>query len=245
MKLTVAYRISNGSYQKNRLPHATKEHCLRNFIEVFKEFNQFYDSRLILFMDNCNAETANMILQVLPVQMEPNIWWGVVKINGGSSAQSFNRTLDYVMKMGLGDDDCVYFLEDDYLHKPFALTILKQGLERAQYVSLYDHPDKYTNEEDGGNPYVEDGGEVTRVFRTESCHWKLTNSTTMTFAVHFPILKADEPVWRKYTEGTYPQDFHAFMQLRYISRTLATPLPGYSTHTEVDWLSPYTNWSKI
>ena len=247
MRLTVAYRISNNSYDKKRLPHATKEHCLQNFINVFFPYvNTWNDARLIVFMDNCNQETTDMIYKSLGAQSEPLIWWSTVKIDGGSSAQSFNRTLDFIMKMKLGADDCVYFLEDDYLHRPNALNVLSEGLERAHYVSLYDHPDKYIPGDEGGNPQVdEDGGEITKVFRTKTCHWKLTNSTTMTFAVRYPILQADEPIWRQYTVGQYPQDYQAFINLRNIGRTVVTPLPAYSTHTEIHWLSPYTDWNTV
>ena len=157
MKLIVAYRISNNSYDKKRLHYATKEYCLRNFVKVFFPYvNGWHQGRLIIFMDNCNQETTDMVYKVLGAQSEPLIWWSTVKIEGGSSAQSFNRTLDYVMKMNLGADDCVYFLEDDYIHRSTALTVLKEGLERAHYVSLYDHPDKYIPGDAGGNPQVDE-----------------------------------------------------------------------------------------
>jgi outer membrane scaffolding protein for murein synthesis (MipA/OmpV family) len=59
----------------------------------------------------------------------------------------------------------------------------------ASFVSLYDHPDKYLPPSQGGNPYCEGGAEDTRVYLTKSTHWKITNSTTMTFAATVSTLK--------------------------------------------------------
>jgi hypothetical protein len=244
MKLTVIYRISNGSYDKDRI--ATKERCLRNFVETF----MWWDTdKLVVMEDNCNRDTARMVFEVIAgghftknVDLDKPSY-ELHEIKGGSSAQSFNIALDYAVK--LPEDEYVYFVEDDYLHWVECRKVMEEGLERAHYVSLYDHPDKYINGDDGGNPHVDDGGEITRVFRTPMCHWKLTNSTTMTFATSIRILKADEKIWRKFTEGTYPLDFDAFMYLRNIGRTVATPLPGFSTHTERKWLTPYRDWSSI
>ena len=80
--------------------------------------------------------------------------------------------------------EVVYFAEDDYIYKKNAPTIILEGLQVGDYSSGYDHPDKYINKKDGGpNPFIEDGGELTRVLLTKSSHWKLTNSCCMTFAV--------------------------------------------------------------
>ena len=57
-------------------------------------------------------------------------------------------------------------------------------------------PDKYIN---GINPYITENSEVTRVYLSKYCHWKLTNSTTMTFAAKVRTLKDDEIIIRGYT----------------------------------------------
>ena len=244
MIINALYRISNGSYDKDRI--ATKERCLQNFVETF----MWWDTdKLVMLEDGCNRNTAKMVFEVIAgghFTKQVNLdkpSYELYEIHAGSSAQSFNVALDYALK--LTDEEYVYFVEDDYLHWPECRKVMEEGLQRAHYVSLYDHPDKFINVEDGGNPHVTDGGEITRVFRTPMCHWKLTNSTTMTFATSVRILHADEHIWRKYTTGTYPRDFDAFIELRNIGRTLATPIPGYSTHTERKWLSPYRDWSKV
>lgn len=115
----------------------------------------------------------------------------------------------------------------------------------ASFVSLYDHPDKYLDPSQGGNPYCEGGAEDTRVYLTDSCHWKITNSTTMTFASTVGTLRRVEPILRKWTQGSYPDDFKMFLELREQNELLVTSIPGYATHGETAWLSPLTDWSKI
>ena len=115
----------------------------------------------------------------------------------------------------------------------------------ASFVSLYDHPDKYLSPQQGGNPYCEGAAEDTRVYLTKSTHWKVTNSTTMTFAAKVSTLKQVERILRKHTQGSYPDDFKMFLELREEGELLITPLPGYSTHGEAAWLTPLVDWSKV
>jgi hypothetical protein len=97
----------------------------------------------------------------------------------------------------------------------------------------------------GGNPYCSGGAEETRVYLTQSCHWKITNSTTMTFAAKVSTLKRTESILRKHTSGTHPSDFNLWIDLRKINELLITPIPGYSTHGESAWLSPLKKWQDL
>ena len=106
-------------------------------------------------------------------------------------------------------------------------------------MTLYDHPDKYF---DGGNPLIEGDGEITKVYLTKSCHWKLTNSTTLTFAATVKTLKRDESILRKWTKPAHANDFELFMELGGQGVSLISPIPGYSTHGETKWLCPLVNW---
>lgn len=239
MKLTIIYRISNNSYKKERLEKATKENCLKNALKTFSSNNINW----LILGDNLNNETFELINTL--IKDKPNILFK--HINSGSGAASFNIALDEALK--LPEDEWVYFLEDDYFHLPNSYKIIKEGTGLgANYISLYDHPDKYIN---GANPEVEGGGEVTRLIISKSCHWKITNSTTMTFVSSVKTLKEDESILRKWTKDNYPEDFKMFLELRDIGRVLITPVPGFSTHCEKKWLTPsfsYDNeyyWNNI
>jgi hypothetical protein len=165
-------------------------------------------------------------------------------VSVGHGAGTFNLALDEALKWK--DDEVIYFVENDYLHKQQSPKVIEEGLNLgASFVSLYDHPDKYLDPSKGGNPYCEGGAEDTRVYLTDSCHWKITNSTTMTFASTVGTLKRVEPILRKWTQGSYPDDFKMFLELREQNELLVTPLPGYATHGETAWLSPLTDWSTL
>jgi hypothetical protein len=228
--MKIIYRISDAGYNKVKPDYINNENCLKNFCNVF--FNNIWDIQVIA--DNISEQTQNMICKYIDKSQ-------ITYVSIGHGAGTFNLALDEALKGN--DDEIVYFVENDYLHKPEADKILIEGFSLGyDYVSLYDHPDKYIN---GANPFVEDGGEVTRLMLTDSCHWKLTNSTTMTFAARVSTLKQDEAILREFTSGTHPNDFPMFLALREKQHGLITPVPGYSTHGETAWLSPLTDWSKI
>jgi len=231
--MKVIYRISDTGYNKVKPNYINNEKCLGNFHWVFFDEDDSVD--ILVMADNVSEATRKMIQQH-HVKIE--------HVNVGHGAGTFNLALDKALTYD--DDEIVYFVENDYLHRGESLKILKEGFTLgASFVSLYDHPDKYLDSSQGGNPYCEGGAEDTRVYITDSCHWKITNSTTMTFAAKVSTLKRVEPVLRKWTSSTHPNDFQMFLELRSQGELLITSIPGYATHGETAWLSPLTDWSKI
>ena len=224
-----AKSISFGSDARDRMIAGVD--TLANAVKVFD------DCEWSIIADNVSKETSDMIEKYKSKDH-------ILYVNEGNGAATFNIALDEALKMA--DNDTVYFLENDYLHKPDSRVIIEEGFELgAKFVSLYDHPDKYLSPEQGGNPYCKGGAEDTRVYLTDSVHWKITNSTTMTFAAEVKTLKENESILRNHTSGTHPNDFQMFLELRENNKLLVTPIPGYATHGETAWLSPLTDWSKI
>ena len=212
--MKIFYRISDGSYKKDRLPNATKKHCLDNFLQFFPS------NEVFIYADNVKDETFEWL---------SSYNCELIRTNGGSSAGGFRIVL--AAALDLPTNEVLYFVEDDYLHLPNSREILLEGIERSHYVTLYDHVDKYIPATMGGNPFIgDDGAEETKVLLTKNRHWKLTNSTTMTFATTTDVLREDADVWKKYIGGTYPHDFDCFMELRQKCRTLISPMPSLSTH---------------
>lgn len=229
--MKIIYRISDTGYSKVKPAYINNEACLLNALDMFSTEEHDW----LVIADNVSEATTKMLERYV---------LNIKYVSVGHGAGTFNLALSEALSYN--DNEAVYFLENDYLHKPNSNKIIKEGLELgASFVSLYDHPDKYLPPSQGGNPYCEGGAEDTRVYLTQSTHWKITNSTTMTFAATVETLRRTEETLRKYTQGSYPEDFKMFLDLREQGELLVSSIPGYSTHGETAWLSPLTDWSLV
>jgi hypothetical protein len=158
-------------------------------------------------------------------------------INAGGEAKSFLRTLEYILSKNFDDETIIYFLEDDYVHRPNWDVILQEGFTLpVSYVTLYDHRDKYTE------MYKD---LMSKILITQSSHWKPIPSTTNTFATKFKTLKEDKLIHYQYSTNVEPTaDHQKFLDLNQRGRYLISCLPGYSTHAVKEWISPCINWSQ-
>lgn len=213
--LRIYYRISDKSYPKPKLPEIGKEECLQNFVNVFKN-EPFY----FFFCDNCEDETVNMVKKVTSKIKKKKIF----ETNHGN-AGALKFAIDVAVHDKADGNTLAYFVEDDYLHLPKAPKLIEQGLEIADYVTLYDHPDKYMEGYYGG-------GEWSKVKKTTDSHWKFTESTCMTFAAKLHTIRLDENIWAKYISGDHPHDHKVFSEgLKNIK--LAACIPGAAFHTDL------------
>ena len=162
--------------------------------------------------------------------------WETIDIDCGTEMESFIETINIVEKMKLDDDTIVYFLEDDYLHKDNWCKVLLEGFETpANFVTLYDHPDKY------GEGYED---LKSHIYLTESCHWRTIPSTTNTFATRYKTLmdnKQHHIDWSTDIPTGITNDSGRWEVLEREGNVLVSSIPGYSTHVN-DQMSPLVNW---
>lgn len=224
--MQIIYRISDGGYSKVKPAYVTKKNCFMHFLQVFKGYP------ITVIADNVCDETYSFLKSFIsPIQIHRT------SLN---NAASFLYAVKFAMD-NFPETEKVYFAEDDYVYTQNAPFIIFQGLDIADYTTGYDHPDKYIN--NGPNPLVAFGGEITRVVVSPDHHWKFTNSTCMTFATTVKLLKEDYPVYVKYCSSTHPHDFQMFTDLiQNRKRKLISALPAVSTHGETQWLASFVDW---
>ena len=133
-----------------------------------------------------------------------------------------------------GEDDDIYYLcEDDYLHRPNAIALIK-NLFKSGYKGFflpYDYPDRY----------VIDRGRNCDVILGPNSHLRSVPSATFTMV-------ADKATWMKYKmdviRGSVFCDdgwtWKAFKQVNAFC-----PIPGWSCHFQEGYVSPYIDWEEV
>ena len=219
------YRYSDKGKDPKVFGHKkSKKDCWQNFYKHFSE------NHIVVFCDNCEKDSVDFFKFQCSEVIETNLG------NSQGAIYAYNYALEHY------PNEDYYFCEDDYIHRGENLSsLIKECLEYSDYCSLYDHGDKYRNFSKNPNPLLRSLGEATEVFRTESSHWKLTNSTTMTFATKYEVLKKDMEIYPKFATMSIPKDFELFLELYKNGRSLATPIPSRSTHLSpnVDDIAPF------
>lgn len=202
------YRISDNSYPKEKLPGIGKRECLENFLSIFGEYEG------LVVADNCSEDTVNWVKEL-----------GVkIKETGFGNAGAIRWCIQESIK---NSEEYVYFVEDDYLHHEDADKILLDGfsLDSISYTTLFDHPDKYTE--------FYNFGESSKVYRNKH-HWRLTQSTTMTFVARMRDLRKHWKIWDEYTSDQHPHDHCIFTKiLEEYGGQLSCAIPGLSVHTDL------------
>jgi hypothetical protein len=122
------------------------------------------------------------------------------------------------------DEDIVVFLEDDYLFNKNWIQYIKEGLQFADYVTLYDHPDKYTN------MY---STLVSKLFKG-TIHWRTTPSTTNSYACLIKTLRDDYDIHWSFCQGNgVTLDHQKFLSLWKLGKSLISSIPAFWSHEEM------------
>ena len=160
----------------------------------------------------------------------------------GSETDSFLSTLDIIQSRNFDDDTIIYFLEDDYLHRPGWVDVLLEGFTlNSSYVTLYDFD------------FFIGTGYLCDIFTTPSSHWRAVPATTNTFACRYKTLIEDFEVHRKYSidgvkeeEGFhFSRDYDKFWELQENNKYIVSPMPGWSTHCDANHISPVIDWKEV
>ena len=250
MNKYLLYRICSKPNAKPRMEGFSKLACLENLIQSFPDY------KMVCIADHCDDDTIALL------KAKSFFYFEFTQLG---QVYSFYHLVHYALN-NFREEDIVYVIEDDYWHIPQASELLEEGMHVFDYVTLYDHPDKYGGFVFGTNPYVCDDvlSEPTRVFKGKYALWRTTNSTTHTFACKVSTLRADSYIWLgKLKRRHILQDFYDWifltkpgfngghlkrkLLLRQLlafgavllgskKRTLGVPIPSASAHLEIKFL---------
>ncbi len=130
--------------------------------------------------------------------------------------------------------DWIYFVEDDYLHTPDAARVMLEGANKFELISLYDHLDRYTRNDDRTTG-------LETVALTNSCHWRTAESTCHTWACSRKMWERIKNIAKLHG----PNDRSFFYDLIEEGIRLWTPIPARSTHCVKGYMSPMVDWDEV
>ncbi len=227
MKIHIYYRhynVEGTGY--NRPEWFDYEKCYDNLLNSLKDVSDdLYNINIVFDGD----VTTNWISNKQSTRVH--------QIQASTDMKSFFKTCDIIKQdTNIDEDDLIYFLENDYMHVPnwlpiiFELYSMYTGLN---YVSLYDHYDKY---------YLPMYDELTsKLFVTKTRHWRSTPSTCGSFIINKQTFDADYDIL-----STMNGDHEKYLWLNANrDRSVITPIPGLSTHCMANLLSPTIEWDKL
>jgi hypothetical protein len=219
---------SDVSINKSRPSWFDRENILRKMLNNFCRQKWPFDTIYIVY-DSNRGEMKPYMKNIIE-EFKDKIY-KVIEINGGTEAKAFQLLLREIinetsnLEKSEKDETMIYIVEDDYVHMPNALDYIRDGLKISAYVSLYDHPDKYTILYQNLRSQLVLGGKSV---------WRTTPSTTNTFACTLKTLREDLDVHMKYSDGHIlcTRDHEKFIELGKKGRPIITPIPSRATHVE-------------
>lgn len=228
--------VSSNSMNKSRPLWFAKELAFQNLLETKDDNTHIYVMLDIATVDNYEDHFGFKYSDTHGVK--------VIPMKGGTDAHSFINMIEYVCELQsvIDHNAIIYLLEDDYIHRPGWCQALREAFEQdiGDYVTLYDHPDKYIDKRLYGNLHA-------KISVTNSCHWRTTPSTTNTYAMRYKTLlfsKEDHLRFSCKIVG-FTFDHAKFVFFNNIGKRLVSAIPAYSTHVENNMLSPILDWVQI
>lgn len=241
MRLHVIYRLAPGDGKKAyRPPYFSKENCLKSFQVAYAQLDDSFKGDLVYLLDGELPDHFASMFKKNDCE--------IVQLGGKGNSASLSYAHKLALENSWSETDVIYFAEDDYLYVPEAFKELVSafGAFESDYITLYDHPDRYTRVDDDPIRNRLDG-------YNENRFWRSVESTCQTFGVRKSVLKKDKWIHKLARVGNYPKGREMFRaiqgigkySLKYPKRSLIGPVPTLCTHMETQFLAYGVDWAKV
>lgn len=253
MKIHVFYRhtLVIRSNSTSRPAWFSHKSCLQNFIESVTDHLLAEVILINLIFDGTHddlREDESYVWLVQFLERHPVLASKIetININGGNQRAAARACLSIVrnqLDSKIRPDDLVYLLENDYVHqRDWVEQVMKLDAYKIpwDYITLYDHPDKYPNYCAHPDSRFHKNN-CSTIYCTDSSHWKTVSSTCGTYLVRANVFTRDYWLLRL---GIF--DFKLFSILtKLFRRRLISPIPSISTHSMNELLAPVIDWQNL
>lgn len=242
MKIHFIYRSAPGDSKSEARPvYFDKKHCLISFIHSFQALPDKYRGDLI-FLNDGNIDSS--IIEIMETVNS-----SIETLEGVGNSPSLRFAHQLVLKSNWPEGDLVYFAEDDYLYREQAFTKMINAavdIPEAHYFTLYDHPDRYTRNDD-----VNSG--LSKIYISRDLHWRTVESTCQSYGVRIETFKKDKWVHKLGTAFKIPRGREIFRAVQGVGKyfwkfpkhPVVSPMPSYATHMEKQYIAENIDWVKV
>jgi hypothetical protein len=171
--IRIFYRACDKVNAINGFPRPmglSKFDLIKLCFESVKRNLKFVNYHMTLILDNCTPEMTSYFEDFVHDNFDRA---NIIETNLGGEGSA---KLQFKLAKDVGDDDIVYFLEDDYLHT-FDQSIQAMahfiGHHKVTWIHPTDYPDRYTRSEDISRRW--------QIAITDYAHWREIANTTLTF----------------------------------------------------------------
>jgi len=235
--MLVLYRTNGDDTAGKMRPEGfSKLECLRTYVASAEAFSG--DLEFVTLADGPSDEARLDLAGTLgPVRRLPGL--------GNGKASRFA----YRVGAENHGQETVLFLEDDYLLRPECFAALDHAaevLEDVDYLTPYEHPDRYRRTDDWRL-------QRQRVWFDGQRHWRSVESTPSTFLARVDRLRHDLPVHLGACLTPTPQGrirWRTLTQVPGVHRgwgraVLASPMPSLAVHVELEQVSPLMSFEEF
>ncbi|MBI2143986.1 hypothetical protein HYU17_02440 [Candidatus Woesearchaeota archaeon] len=245
--------------RKKRPAYFSKLACLKSFLNAANRLSGSGCKKAFYFPNDSPIPEDRLSL------MEK--YGKIIDIGGRGNVESCRFIYELAKKQ---DTEFVYFSEDDYIYCENAFESMLDGLnsvKSADYITLYDHPDRYAN-------IRTEGMKKAKVYTGSYNHWRTVSSATMTWGGRAKAFRKDWWKFRLFSLGVEKKDgpalklLNAALSLGYLypnweqnawhfiqgikpfylafpKRKLIGSIPSLATHCHSEFMAPLVNWEKI
>jgi hypothetical protein len=245
IKIYYLHYNTNSAVSKDRPSWFSYESCLKNLLSTILLTDSKLNIILTLVFDGNHQsfleDFSSRYFDENDVTVINNLTKKVKFISGGTANKASIKLLKIIVKEDTHHkDDLIYILENDYMHTGDWISavedIAKSNIE-FDYLSLYDHADKYQYTKNYCGNY---NSLKSKIFVTSTRHWRTTPSTCFSFLVKAEIFNNDYYFFKIFRDR-YIQPFLKLIK----RRVMLSPIPGFSTHCMSKYLSPIIDWSNV
>lgn len=192
------------------------------------------EDHIKIFEDSCSQELLDWLVKTSKTQTS------IVSIPK-LDKQRHEYPIHYILPLKilldedaiLDDKNILYFCNDDFLHTPHALHLMKSVYQDGwtSFAVPYDYPDRYHL----------DRSKQTELFINRFSHWRTVPSCT-------GVTMAPGKIWLQHKtiiNQTSIFNSESWTWEAYAKTPAICPIPGVSTHLTINHMTPSVDWDNI